>query len=297
MIKKYIWDKVLSDYQKAKYLYYIRSVSKKKCYADYNMELIKNREFKGIHKGERVFILGNGPSLCKQDLSLLRDDYVMTTNYASKLGQFDVLNTDYHFCLDSISLLRANDSAQSNELVLKMFDLQRNQNKMPTIFVNIQGKQFVERNGLDKKYTIRYLIPSLPIDVDKRLPVDITRYVPGNFCSVVQWAIYTAIYMGFSEIYLLGVDCTNIISDLYERTGKEADNKYAFEQDEKSKDMNKKINTVASVEDCFRAGFKQFEVFRKIKELCEMNGVLIYNCTDGGLLDCIERKKYEELFE
>ena len=39
-----------------------------------------NAEFKDIHKGQRCFIVGNGPSLNDEDLSLLENEYVFTVN-------------------------------------------------------------------------------------------------------------------------------------------------------------------------------------------------------------------------
>ena len=38
------------------------------------------QNFRDIHRGKRCFILGNGPSLAKTDLSHLRDEYTMGLN-------------------------------------------------------------------------------------------------------------------------------------------------------------------------------------------------------------------------
>ena len=40
----------------------------------------KLRRLKDKYKGERCFILGNGPSLAKTDLSLLRNEYTFGLN-------------------------------------------------------------------------------------------------------------------------------------------------------------------------------------------------------------------------
>ena len=43
-----------------------------------------NKKFNNIHKGERCFILGNGPSLREVDLGLLENEFVFTCNFFGK---------------------------------------------------------------------------------------------------------------------------------------------------------------------------------------------------------------------
>lgn len=33
------------------------------------------KKYKNIHKGKRVFLIGNGPSLAQTDLDLIKDEY------------------------------------------------------------------------------------------------------------------------------------------------------------------------------------------------------------------------------
>ena len=42
--------------------------------------LHKLMELKGRHAGERIFIIGNGPSLNKMDLRLLKDEVTIASN-------------------------------------------------------------------------------------------------------------------------------------------------------------------------------------------------------------------------
>src|SRR5437870_4954347 len=50
---------------------------------------------KDIHRGKRCFILGNGPSLKQQDLSLLRDEHVFVTNWFVLQEEFQKLRHSY----------------------------------------------------------------------------------------------------------------------------------------------------------------------------------------------------------
>ena len=54
--------------------------------------LKQNMDFKGSLKGKRCFVLGNGPSLNKHDLSVLKHEFVITCNTAVQLGQFEAIN-------------------------------------------------------------------------------------------------------------------------------------------------------------------------------------------------------------
>lgn len=295
VIKKYIWDNMITDTLKSHYLYYVRSSSLRKAYAEERNELNKNLEYKNIYKGKRVFIIGNGPSLKKQDLSCLRNEYVMTVNYANRLEQFDTLNTNFHFFMDGIAIKHVEDNETNKQNFDKMLDIQRKGNVNPVIFLNIQAMPYVKRYGLNEKYTIRYMHPSLPVDVDFKLPADLTKYVPGNFTTVVQWGIYAAIYMGFSEIYLLGCDCTNIINILNERAGIDVDNSYGYSQSNEEKTMQKQTNSYASVEQYLQNAYKMFEIYGKQYKLCQKNNIKLVNCTAGGILDNIPRMRYEDV--
>ena len=50
---------------------------------------------KDIHKGERCFIIGNGPSLNKLDLSKIKDEYTFGVN---------AIYLNHRFLLESLSL-------------------------------------------------------------------------------------------------------------------------------------------------------------------------------------------------
>ena len=97
--------------------------------------------------------------------------------------------------------------------------------------------------------------------------------------------------MGFSEIYLLGCDCTGFVN--LANLDKENLN-YAYKIDEKERERLK--NTVGKdiiweLEN-YANLFREYEI---LNEYCKNKNIKLINCTEGGLLSSIERKKLEEV--
>ncbi len=79
----------------------VRYNCKKRFTACANQEFIQeNVKLKDSCQGKRCFILGNGPSIKKEDLNLLADEIVFTVNDMYLYEQFNRLNTNYHLLFD-----------------------------------------------------------------------------------------------------------------------------------------------------------------------------------------------------
>jgi len=66
-------------------------------------ESIQNlRRFKDIHTGERCFIIGNGPSLKKTDLSFLKDEYTFGLNRIYLMFAELGFSTSYYLSINSL---------------------------------------------------------------------------------------------------------------------------------------------------------------------------------------------------
>ena len=51
-------------------------------------------------------------------------------------------------------------------------------------------------------------------------------------------------------------------------------------------------NSAISMEDELKSFYEVFKGYRVLKDICDKSGIRLYNCTAGGLLDCVERKTY-----
>ena len=60
------------------------------------------KKYKNIHKGKRVFLIGNGPSLAQTDLDLIKDEYSIAMCRISLI--YDNLSEKYQNMKDDNSI-------------------------------------------------------------------------------------------------------------------------------------------------------------------------------------------------
>jgi hypothetical protein len=265
----------------------------KKAQPELAAQVEKNIKYKDIHKGERCFIIGNGPSLKQQDLSLLRGEYVLTCNQLMRNPVFPQLRTSYHFWADPTFFALSPDRPEDMELLEVMLSVNTEGNK-PVNFFAQEGFEFAKRFNLEEKLDIAFYAHRLELTDKYNNGIHFEKFTP-NLHTVVHYAVAMAIYMGFSEIYLLGCDCTNVITAANTRlmAGDGAEYAYNISENEKKRMMNR--NNAISMEDELKSFYEVFKGYRVLRDICEKSGIKLYNCTAGGLLDCVERKKYEDV--
>ena len=158
------------------------------------LNYIKNNiRFKDVHKGERCFILGNGPSLKKQDLTCLKGEILFTVNQFMRADYAKELHSSYHFWADPSFF--SDNEVNSSEILDLMLSAKSN---TVTFFIS-DGFNFVKEKKIDKKINCSFYKTSRSILDD--VLYDFETFV-SNCATVVQYAVLLAIYMGFSEIYL-----------------------------------------------------------------------------------------------
>ncbi|MDU1891729.1 MAG: 6-hydroxymethylpterin diphosphokinase MptE-like protein [Dysgonomonas sp.] len=220
----------------------------------------KNRKrlqsFKNKHQGKRCFIIGNGPSLNYTDLEHLKDDVVMVSNSFIKV-------------LDKLSYTPTYYFAQDASVVKDNIQYIRETNNITRFIYSYYNKRY------HAKGTINYTTKKQMVGFSD----DIVKGVYGGW-TVTYSMIQFAVYMGFSEIYLLGVDFnyakdnTEINSDCY------FDNKL----------YNPNRHYALPKTDI------SFAAFAKSREYCEKHGISIFNATRGGKLEIFERIDFDKLF-
>lgn len=249
-----------------------------------------NHELENIHKGKRCFVIGNAPSLNTQDLSVLKDEIVLTVNQISRNKQFKSLNTNYHFWADP-GFFKENSKEGDKELLEVMMSVNTEGNR-PICFFPLEAKEFVSKKKLDQILNVRYFVPG-HILFDQYKKIDFSGMIPG-MNTVVQYAIMLGIYMGCTEIYLLGCDCTGILS--YIETKTDSGNfEYAYDISQAEAERMKAMLGGVSCEQTFYGWAKIFEGYRLLGEYCKKRGIQLINSTNGGILDCLPRKKFENV--
>ena len=102
--------------------------------------------------------------------------------------------------------------------------------------------------------------------------------------------------MGFKEIYLLGVDMTNILY-MYDEDYHVEDGGHFYEKDEKLKSFYKNKFKIHRNEENLKIYGRVFESLRLTNDYCVKNGIKIVNLTPKSALDTFPVGKYEELFK
>lgn len=277
------------------YLEYI----KKKNHKDVKLfhDLIKeNKKYKNIHKGQRCFILGSGPSVNDIDFGLLKNEITFTVNQLVRNNQFEKLQTDYHMWADRIFFEIDKDNDEDVEM-LDTIRLVNIKSPKAEVFYEIMAKQMIDDFKLEKDNNINYF-QSLGMNTEHigRKIIDFSEPVP-NYPTVVHSAIILAVYMGFKEIYLLGCDCTGIINIAQNKMQEANKNLYAFEMTNAAAKRLERYAQQRSIKDELYSQAIMFEKYEEINRYCVNNGVKLYNATRGGLLDSIERVDLEKVIK
>lgn len=221
------------------------------------------KKFKGIHKNKRCFIIGNGPSLCSSDLDKIYENGELSfgMNRIYKIYEKTVWRPSYYL-IDDFNAYK-NDYLQWISM--------DNENMFVREYYNLAGLP-------DLKEANRY--HSTFQNLTDRKPdfsEDITKTVFWG-ATVAYSAMQIAAYMGFSEVYLLGMDFN------YEDRKKGGQGVHFSEEYEKGI--------------MFEVNYKREHemAYLSAKEYSKTHSIKFYNATRGGKLEIFERVDFDSLF-
>lgn len=257
------------------------------CYCASPQALCKSRQvvrkLKNKHKGQRCFIIGNGPSLRAQDLELLKDEICFGANRIYEIYKETEWRATYYCVQDNDMAVEMAENASSaiddstatfiRALTYKKVKGLYEQYKEKMVFVPIYSQLF----------------PVLAKVTDIKFSDNAGKYIYDG-TTVTYMAMQLAAYMGFSEIYLLGVDASfprvydvnrNVVSEdlslpmhFYEK------------KDKKSHQIHSATLEV------------QLAAYQEAKEFgCKHGTFKIFNATRGGKLEIFERVRLEDILE
>lgn len=254
-------------------------------------EIKKNKEFQNKYSGKRCFIIGNGPSLNKQDLSLLKDEYVFTVNQMMRDKRFEQLQSNFHIIADPL-YFNLDLENEYHKKIIELLKKIKTINNSPECFFPIQAKQFIDKLELD--LPIHYFFFGCNMYESYRKKINYAKSVPGFF-NVVQFAITLAIYCGFSEIYLIGCDMTGYREVEENAYGNYEEDKHCYHLSEEEK--KNVLHKGRTCEEYFNGFAHMFTDYRRLAEYAEQRNIKLINATEGGVLDSLHREKYESLFQ
>ncbi|MFC1930556.1 6-hydroxymethylpterin diphosphokinase MptE-like protein [Chloroflexota bacterium] len=264
----------------------ISYIAKYRYWATYGHRLSK---FKNIHQGKRCFIIGNGPSIRKQDLTKLNNEITFVVNWFVLHEQYPQISPTY-YCISTAGYFRMT-TAELRETNNKLHRLLLEKTKNATKFFNRRVQKYVESASLFPGHEVYYLNHAYFMDVHRRgMSRDITRSVNHGNTVIIDFCLHLALYMGFSEIYLLGCDC-----DIQFQSSGSSDSH--FHPENPVWGVFKKIETADDAQK--HGNFWYNNVVRDysiVKKTFEQRGSKVYNAGYGGKLEVFERVNYDDLF-
>lgn len=233
------------------------------------------------HLGQRCFIIGNGPSLKTDDLEKIKNEISFASNRIYHIFEHTNWRPNYYISIDLNALI-----SEFNKI--------KNCGNFPK-FINykIAGLCDKEKKKSDNLWYI-YMQGKFNIDIYKRMSNKLSDNISKHFTklhTVTASAIEMAVYMGFNEIYLLGVD--NNYAKKIDKDGKIYDDPSV-----KSSyfDGMKKITGVKGEENSVQNVDAMNYSYELCKKFADEKGIKICNATRGGKLEVFERVDFDSLF-
>lgn len=210
----------------------------------------KVSRLKGIYKNrKRCFIVATGPSLFRKDLDILSRNEEFTISMNRIYNIEPIWHPDIYVVTDSV--LMEEDASK-----IRGYDAPQ--------------KIYSDANLPPDDGMVIHCVLSSP-EKKPKFSEDVAQKVYGGV-TVTYSCIQLAVYLGFKEIYLLGVDCN-------------------YGKNQKNHFYNVDINDSHAhyVDGMILA-------YEAAKEYADAHGIKIFNATRGGKLEVFERVDFDSLF-
>lgn len=253
--------------------------------------LMENEKYRGLYSGKRCFIVGNGPSVNKVDFGKLKNELVITVNEMFRHEKFDSISSNFHFIADPAYLKLSRINPVDAEIIEKIRQLLCNDT---ILFWPIDGISAVERYKWPKEVNIHYFASKLYFYDGYKEKIDFTRYIP-RFQAVVHWCIAFAVYMGCSQIYLIGCDATNIVTDVSMFVKKDTDFLYAYDLSDETVENLREKHIKAGLEYTLYGYWRIVHLFSELYRYCKRNQVKLYNCSEESVLPGIPKRRIGDI--
>lgn len=217
-----------------------------------------NKKIKSLEKqfvGKRCFIIANGPSLKMSDLDMLyeKNEFCIGMNRIFESFSNTLWRPDLYLCNDILFINEFYEKISNMDVKMKFIGdmCNENPNRIPSFHLVCPGR-FCEK---------------IPFSSD-------VSHVCYDGGTITYTCLQFATYMGFSKIYLLGVDFTNMIA------GQSGNHFYKEEAVH---------NNPTYPDFCLKS-------YRTAKKYADTHGIKIYNATRGGKLEVFPRVNFDSLF-
>lgn len=234
--------------------------------------------FKNIHGGKRCFIIGNGPSLSISDLELLKNEYTFGCNLIFQCFDKTDWRPTYYSFIDVNGIRTTFDTKEKLLNVLA---------ECGSAFVRGTSSLYQYRDDEDIKNLYYMNMVYSPSEEQFDFSDDCAKQVYMGY-TVTYTMIQLAVYMGFKEIYLIGID--HNFSKIINSDGTVHDGTINKANEHSNILGNYNLPNGTEV-------YKLENSYLSAKKYAEGLGVKIYNSTRGGKLEIFERKDFDEVIK
>ena len=223
------------------------------------------KSLRGIHSGKRCFVIGNGPSLNAADLDKLKNEICFGANRIFDIYSKTDWRPTYYVSQDYNLYLKTHKEIPQKALCDKFVCM----------------VDFLPYPYIKGAYYINMLQDFYPKPVE--FSEDISKCIY-NGMTVTYASIQLAVYMGFKEIYLLGIDHSYSVER--DKNGKIIRNDDVKDDHFSARD---KIATVPMI-------YRMEQAYETARKYADAYGIKIYNVTRGGKLEIFKRVDFDTLF-
>jgi len=242
--------------------------------------LKRNAIFKDKYKGKRCFVIGNGPSLNKVDLSRINGEITVVMN------RFDLYPTlkqwqPTFYCAGDPPDSYTNESREALKLVGKKI-------KPEAFFYPLSMQSIIKTCHVHPKEKTFYLdmCENLEYWDLNKYKIDLTKKTAGVQTTAIL-GIMIAMYAGCNKIYLLGMDFSWLAYQKIPLMAHFYENINENDEDNIENTWKYKQNIEAVLIMC-----KQYEIIHKY---AQKRNIEIINVTDNSFLDEFPRAKFEDI--
>ena len=225
---------------------------------------------KDQHRGQRCFVIGNGPSLRISDLQVLHELGEICFGFNKIYLAFS--ETDfrptYYVVEDPLVRYHAKIDSLSLEPVTKFFPKDFN-----CQFKNLANAWFYDLNWID-------FFPGQP-----RFTCDPFHFHWG--ATVTYTAIELAVYFGCNPIYLIGIDF-----DFKESTIRDKSNNNVLISSGESNHFHPDYRPVGEKWYAPRLGHQK-RAFEAVQQYCQRHGIEIINASRRSRLDIFQKQNFD----
>jgi hypothetical protein len=210
-----------------------------------------------------------------------------------KSDNFKTLNSDYHLFFDPI-VFGLDPKIKEDKEKIDLIDSTLKSNRDMTYIIPYRRRVNFIKLFPNHKFKFIYNYKTFTPQLNK---VSKLHSITPGFQNVIIYAINAAIYMGFKEIYLIGVDMTGFLEHFeYKKVNSQWGHSYSKTEEEIALILETLKEKNIDNEFYLKTYGKTLEHLKIMLAHATKNNVKLLNASEHGAIDFLHRVEYDQLF-